>query len=75
MMVVALSVSSFICVLMIGSLLTKPVGIFQMPEQCNGISFPSSPQILRGKGLSRFIPSPDPTHVGASGTGSALYQI
>jgi len=31
----------------------------------------ASPQILRGKGLSRFIPSPDPTHVGASGTGSA----
>jgi len=35
----------------------------------------ASPQILRGKGLSWFIPSPDPTHVGASGTGSALYQI
>ena len=34
----------------------------------------ASPQILRGKGLSRFIPSPDPTHVGASGTGSALYK-
>jgi len=33
----------------------------------------ASPQILRGKGLSRFIPSPDPTHVGASGTGSALF--
>jgi len=33
----------------------------------------ASPQILRGKGLSRFIPSLDPTHVGASGTGSALF--
>ena len=31
----------------------------------------ASPQILRGKGLSRFILPPDPTHVGASGTGSA----
>ena len=33
----------------------------------------ASPQILWGKGLSRFIPSPDPTHVEASGTGSALF--
>ena len=32
----------------------------------------ASPQILRGKGLPRFFPSPDPTRVGASGTGSAL---
>ena len=32
----------------------------------------ASPQILRGEGLPRFSPSPDPTHVGASGTGSAL---
>jgi len=40
MMVVALSVSSFIWVKMTGSLSTKPVGIFQMPEQCDGISFP-----------------------------------
>ena len=31
----------------------------------------TSPQILRGKGLSWFIPFPDPTHMGASGTGSA----
>jgi len=31
----------------------------------------ASPQILRGKDLSRFIPSPNPTHVGAFGTGSA----
>ena len=31
----------------------------------------ASPQILRGEGLPRFFPSPDPTHVGASGTGSA----
>jgi len=30
---------------------------------------------LRGKGLSRFIPSPDPTHVGASGTGSTLFYV
>ena len=35
----------------------------------------ASPQILRGKGLSRFIPSPDPTHVGASGTGSAPFLL
>jgi len=28
---------------------------------------------LRGEGLPRFFPSPDPTHVGASGTGSALF--
>ena len=35
----------------------------------------ASPQILRGKGLSRFIPSPDPTHVGASGTGSAPFCV
>ena len=33
----------------------------------------TSPQILRGEGLPRFFPSPDPTHVGASGTGSAQY--
>ena len=33
----------------------------------------ASPQILRGEGLPRFFPSPDPTHVGASGTGSALF--
>ena len=32
-------------------------------------------RFLRGKGLSRFIPSPDPTHVGASGTGSALLIV
>ena len=32
----------------------------------------ASPQILRGEGLPRFFPSPDPPHVGASGTGSAL---
>jgi len=31
----------------------------------------ASPQILREKGLSRFIPSLDPTHVGASSTESA----
>ena len=35
----------------------------------------ASPQILRGKGLSRFIPSPDPTHVGDSGTESALFFV
>ena len=35
----------------------------------------ASPQILRGEGLPRFFPSPDPTHVGASGTGSALIII
>ena len=35
----------------------------------------ASPQILRGKGLHRFFPSPDTTHVGASGTGSALSTI
>jgi len=34
----------------------------------------ASLQILWGKGLSRFIPSSDPTYVGASGTGSALIQ-
>jgi len=28
---------------------------------------------LWGEGLPRFFPSPDPTHVGASGTGSALF--
>ena len=33
----------------------------------------ASLQILRGGGLPRFFPSPDPTHVGASDTGSALY--
>ena len=33
----------------------------------------ASPQILWGKGLPRFFPSPDPTHVGASGIGSALF--
>ena len=33
----------------------------------------TSLQILQGKGLSRFIPSPDPTHVGASGTGFAIF--
>ena len=32
----------------------------------------ASPQILRGEGLPWFFPSPDPTHVAASGTGSAL---
>ena len=32
----------------------------------------ASPQILRGEGLPRFSPSLDATHVGASGTGSAL---
>ena len=35
----------------------------------------ASPQILRGKGLPRFFLSPDPTHVGASGTGSALMLL
>jgi len=35
----------------------------------------ASPQILRGEGLPRFFPSPDPTHVGAFGTGSALFFI
>jgi hypothetical protein len=35
----------------------------------------ASPQILRGEGLPRFFPSPDPTHVGASGTGSALFNV
>ena len=44
--------------------------IFAASKDCR-----ASPQILRGKGLSRFIPSPDPTHVGASGTGSALQKI
>ena len=34
----------------------------------------ASPQILRGEGLPRFFPSPDPTHVRASGTGSALFE-
>jgi hypothetical protein len=33
----------------------------------------ASPQILRGEGLPRFFPSPDPTHMGASSTGSALF--
>jgi len=33
----------------------------------------ASPRILRGEGLPRFFPSPDPTHVGASGIGSALF--
>ena len=33
----------------------------------------ASPQILQGEGLPRFFPSPDPTHVGASGTGSAPF--
>ena len=33
----------------------------------------ASPQILRGGRLASFFPSPDPTHVGASGTGSALF--
>ena len=32
----------------------------------------ASPQICGGEGLPRFFPSPDPTHVRASGTGSAL---
>ena len=32
----------------------------------------ASPQILRGEGLPRFFLSPDPTHMGASSTGSAL---
>jgi hypothetical protein len=35
-------------------------------------SLVASPQILREKGLPRFIPSSDPTHVGAADTGSAL---
>ena len=35
----------------------------------------ASPQILRGEGLPRFFPSLDPTHVGASGTGSALFFV
>ena len=35
----------------------------------------ASPQILRGEGLPRFFPSPDPTHVGASGTGFAPFFI
>ena len=30
----------------------------------------ASPQILRGEGLPRFFPSPEPTHVGSSGIGS-----
>jgi hypothetical protein len=34
----------------------------------------ASPQILRGEGLPRFFSSPDPTHVGASGTGFALFS-
>ena len=34
-----------------------------------------SPQILREKDLSRFIPSPDSTHVVASDTESALFFI
>ena len=38
---------------------------------CHGFKA-ASPQILRGNGLPRFFPSPDPTHVGASVTGSAL---
>jgi len=33
----------------------------------------ASPQILRGEGLPRFFSSSYPTHVGASGTGSALF--
>ena len=33
----------------------------------------ASPQILQGEGLPRFSPSLDPTHVGASGTGSVLF--
>ena len=33
----------------------------------------ASPQILPGEGLPLFFPSPDPTHVGASGTGSTLF--
>ena len=32
----------------------------------------ASTQILWEEGLPRFFPSPDPTHVGASGTGSAF---
>jgi len=35
----------------------------------------ASPQILWGEGLPRFFPSPDPTHVGASSTGSALFFL
>jgi len=35
----------------------------------------TSPQILRGEGLPWFFPSPDPTHVGASGTGSAPFCV
>ena len=35
----------------------------------------ASPQILPGEGLPLFFPSPDPTHVGASGTGSTLFFI
>ena len=35
----------------------------------------ASPQILREEGLPRFFPSPNPTHVEASGTGSAPFII
>ena len=35
----------------------------------------ASPQILRGEGLPRFFPYPDPTHVGAFGTGSTLFYV
>ena len=35
----------------------------------------ASPQILLGEGLPRFFPSPDPTYVGASGTGSTLFIV
>jgi hypothetical protein len=43
-------------------------------ESCRGFEA-TSLQILRGKCLLRFIPSPDSTHVGASGTGSALIYL
>ena len=53
----------------------RPGAVVRALTESPGRGFEAaSPQILRGKGLSRFIPSPDPTHVGASGTGSALYH-
>ena len=34
-----------------------------------------SPQILWGEGLPRFFSSPDPNHVGASGSESAILSL
>ena len=50
----------------------RPGAVVRALTESPGRGFEAaSPQILRGEGLPRFFPSPDPTHVGASGTGSA----